>query len=962
MRRGFSPFLLILLLVVGINHLHARQQRVTNASALDPLVQQMVSQVSGDSIIANVRRLTSFGTRYETSLQRDSAAAWIVHSLNGTAVTVESDTFSYCFADYRSLGTWGKYTFWVIGQDTRNKQNYLLHTTNRGIKWTLQSPPKAVELTAIDFVDSATGWIVGSDGGAFKSIDSGNTWQQQITGVSAMLNDIGFVNNQVGVAVGDGGTLLCTRDGGSNWASVNWGGATNLKRLKVVNEQEMWVAGSAGVILHSTDGGISWLKQRSGVTSDLTSMDFADSLRGWAMGPMATLVKTNDGGQTWIAVSVPTDMKRDSSGTQEDVCVLDSMSTLITSVSEIWKTSDDGQTWMRIANVGSRAVRVWRGDSLLTYGGIAGIYWSANGGSSWQAWDANVPRSLYGTSRNCVATISGLITPAKEYLIVAHYDTPLGDNAGADNNASGVAIAMEAIRVLQGFQFESTIRFIATSGEQTGLLGSNHYAALAKSLGRNVVLVANLDMLGYPVLNDTTRIAVGSYERRSPFVDSVLAYNSTYGLGMRIDPFIDSVGEGDSYSFDFAGYETLQFSEGTSKEILQGNPYAFKPTDTSDKLNQGMLARAARLIVGLSASLSRHIEPHQEVWTWKIPYTYWNDLYGLAVVNSNIIYAVGDYGTILRTTDGGHNWTQQASPTSALLRSVWFTDQNQGFVVGDQGSLLRTTNGGTTWSLKILDSVSSFYGICFNDANTGCIVGSNGAFYQTYDGGTTWTQRIITSAITITAITFRDKYNGLFVGEFGTVFRTTDGGTTWSREVSGIESYDGPSLLGVAFVDANAAVAVGDYGIILRTTNGGANWHLQLELGSRAYIHAVHFMDSQTGYAACDGGVIMVTTDGGLTWAEQISASTSWLSDIRFVDSKNGFAVGTLGFLLRTTDGGATWANLAGGPRQSLYGVHFTNSAVGVVVGYLGSIYRDGRRRGFLGVESKWDNKYIAGR
>ena len=55
-------------------------------------------------------------------------------------------------------------------------------------------------------------------------------------------------------------------------------------------------------------------------------------------------------------------------------------------------------------------------------------------------------------------------------------------------------------------------------------------------------------------------------------------------------------------------------------------------------------------------------------------------------------------GTILRTTNGGTNWTSQSSGTTNHLYGVSFTDANTGTAVGGGGTILRTTNGGTNWT------------------------------------------------------------------------------------------------------------------------------------------------------------------------------------------------------------------------------------------------------------------------
>jgi len=916
-----------------------RRGAVTNDTPPSELIQEMLVQVSKDSLFARIRKLESYGTRYEYSLQRDSAATSIINTLKSWGFTPESDLFSYSLADFRALDMVDQNTGWIVGEDTRDQQDFVLHTVDGGRTWVLQPTPQAAILSAIDFVNPDTGWIVGSGGGIFKTTDGGASWQTQTSGTSALLLDVSFANGQLGFAVGYGGTILRTTDGGSAWSPVNSLGTSSLRKCKVLTADQVWAVGSGGTILRSRDGGATWVNQNSGVSNNLASVDFVESLHGWVVGSMATVLKTTNGGETWLAVSLPREVRRDVDVKEVDLVALSPLSVLIVSVSEIWKTDDGGISWRGMANLGSNHIKGLGGQSVLTYGGPAGISKSTDGGTSWRAWDQNIPRSLYATSRNCVATIPGSITPEKEYLIVAHYDAPLGNTPGADDNASGTAAALEAMRILKNYKFESTIRFVATSGEETGLLGSRHYVALAKAQGRDIRLVINLDMIGYPVTLDTTRIVAGSYRESSPFLDSVLTYDSRYEIGLKIDPYIDSTGEGDSYSFAFGGYETLHLSEGTPQEILEGNPYLFKPTDTSDKLNRSMVERSTQLALSIAAELAKPVRMPQKPWVWLTPYQRWHDLRALSIVDANMAFVAGDFGTVLRTTDGGHTWSQLLLGSTATFRGVWFTDANRGFLVGDAGAILRTVDGGVTWTGQTVDPAATLRAVCFADRSTGTAVGSPGAIYQTTDGGNTWTQKIATPGITVNAISFADKNIGIFVGSVGTIYRTTDGGSKWIRQVSGIEATNAPGLLGVCSVDGNVWVAVGEYGTILRTTDGGVTWALQPS-GTRFNLNAVQFADENNGIAVGDAGVIVATADGGRTWAERSIGLTSWFSALRFVNATTGFVVGSDGMLVRTTDGGATWAGQIGGPRVPLYGVRFVNPLAGVAVGYAGAVFR----------------------
>src|SRR5947207_968532 len=71
-----------------------------------------------------------------------------------------------------------------------------------------------------------------------------------------------------------------------------------------------------------------------------------------------------------------------------------------------------------------------------------------------------------------------------------------------------------------------------------------------------------------------------------------------------------------------------------------------------------------------------------------------NHLFGLSFSDANNGTAVGGYGTILRTTDGGRHWIIQSSGTTNWLYGVSFVDANSGTAVGNNGTIIRTTDGG----------------------------------------------------------------------------------------------------------------------------------------------------------------------------------------------------------------------------------------------------------------------------
>ncbi|MFN0159161.1 MAG: WD40/YVTN/BNR-like repeat-containing protein [Bacteroidota bacterium] len=61
------------------------------------------------------------------------------------------------------------------------------------------------------------------------------------------------------------------------------------------------------------------------------------------------------------------------------------------------------------------------------------------------------------------------------------------------------------------------------------------------------------------------------------------------------------------------------------------------------------------------------------------------------------VFAVGEDGIIIRTTDNGSTWDPVSSPTIKTLRAI----SDFGFMsVGDSGTIIKSTDNGVTWSTR----------------------------------------------------------------------------------------------------------------------------------------------------------------------------------------------------------------------------------------------------------------------
>ncbi|WP_330461555.1 M20/M25/M40 family metallo-hydrolase [Streptomyces sp. NBC_00820] len=113
---------------------------------------------------------------------------------------------------------------------------------------------------------------------------------------------------------------------------------------------------------------------------------------------------------------------------------------------------------------------------------------------------------------NVVATLRGSVTPERVYVVSGHYDSRVtdvmdatSDAPGADDDASGVAVAMELARVMARRRPASTIVFAAVAGEEQGLYGSTYMAERFKSAGVGVQGMFTNDIVGSSTADDGTR-------------------------------------------------------------------------------------------------------------------------------------------------------------------------------------------------------------------------------------------------------------------------------------------------------------------------------------------------------------------------------------------------------------------------------------------------------------------------
>jgi Zn-dependent M28 family amino/carboxypeptidase len=97
--------------------------------------------------------------------------------------------------------------------------------------------------------------------------------------------------------------------------------------------------------------------------------------------------------------------------------------------------------------------------------------------------------------RNIVGRLSAQ-RGASSIILGAHFDSVPG-TPGADDNGSGVAVLLEAARLLSRARLRSELLFCAFNLEELNMIGSSHFAKKLKSAGAKVDAMVSLEMVGY---------------------------------------------------------------------------------------------------------------------------------------------------------------------------------------------------------------------------------------------------------------------------------------------------------------------------------------------------------------------------------------------------------------------------------------------------------------------------------
>lgn len=239
-------------------------------------------------------------------------------------------------------------------------------------------------------------------------------------------------------------------------------------------------------------------------------------------------------------------------------------------------------------------------------------------------------------------------------------------------------------------------------------------------------------------------------------------------------------------------------------------------------------------------------------------------LTGVATAGSHA-WAVGHAQVILHSADGGLGWERQhVDPydpddwediaNGAPLLDVLFLDERRGFAIGAYGLMLATSDGGASWERRYMPGSSAL------QAGDGMDTGpeddaSPGADEDEEGGDEDWTfsdEDLALEELTdphLNAIA-RTGSGALFIAaERGSAFRSRDQGATWERIAI---PYDG-SMFGVLGFEGDRVLVFGLRGNAFESQDLGSTWKA-LDTGIEQTL--------QGGATLPGGGAVLVGSNG----------------------------------------------------------------------------------------------------
>ncbi|MBX7047498.1 MAG: T9SS type A sorting domain-containing protein [Ignavibacteria bacterium] len=265
--------------------------------------------------------------------------------------------------------------------------------------------------------------------------------------------------------------------------------------------------------------------------------------------------------------------------------------------------------------------------------------------------------------------------------------------------------------------------------------------------------------------------------------------------------------------------------------------------------------------------------------------------------------------SLLFTSSVYSQWYEQTLPVSGTMYDIVFFDANTGIISFDSRNVIRTTNGGDNWTVVLNSKVSNLKKVDDSAAFGQGINTNSNLIMKTTDRGLTWDSTGFTGA-SVRDIWFASRDTGWISMSGGPagICKTTDGGQTIFA-LSNDAAFGKIYFLKKKYNNKYFGWHL-DPDHLKITTNSGVNWSIVQGLDSIG-IGSVAFINKDTGWVSgatnIGYGRIYYTSNTGANWVKQYEEFSFAAFDIKFPTETKGWGGRSNFKVYATSNGGNLW-------------------------------------------------------
>ncbi|MFZ4591536.1 MAG: YCF48-related protein [Ignavibacteria bacterium] len=594
-------------------------------------------------------------------------------------------------------------TGFISGYDGR-----ILKTTNAGINWIYSNLDLSLSVNQLSFINNSTGFVL-TNKQIYKTTNMGVNWQSKLSITMDNLTSFSFPSNSLGYISSSAGLIYRTTNGGESWVQISNSSVQNIKICYADSLTGFAITNNIqpnSLIYRTSDGGTTWNSRNfsSGDTTvEFKKIRFINENTGFALAikyrsifpggwSRAEIYQTTDKGLNWISLTYI------NSVSPNNIEFSNNINGLLTTTNGIYRTTNSGSSWQSVFSDYTKtftSLYLIKNTNMCYAGGNTGLFMSStNFGTNW----TNFSSSRLNSSKDILS--SSFIDENTGFIV---------GNQGLFAKTTNAGNNWTIVNSLPNFRFNSTSFTSALTGYTVGFAKDTVYKTIdgGASWQHTCSYTNALSLYHIQFVNSVTGYASGYPGKIIKTTNggvNWISLSTTIGSDLLSLYFIN----------DLTGYITSSMGN-LLITTDGGNSFSYQFFGTSTYLwcvifinaNTGFMSTANGEIYR-TTNAGNNWTIHSTGTTQQINY--------IDFINENTGFAVGN--GVYKTTNGGLNWNRQIFFSfEYFLWSISITTPNIIYAFGDGGAILKTTNGGSIFINNINKEIPSGYSLNQNYPN-----------------------------------------------------------------------------------------------------------------------------------------------------------------------------------------------------------------------------------------------------